>query len=309
MTEAAIRSLINNYIVDNQGYGITPAQMRDMMQQTIDFVLSEAGGSGTPNLNAVLTTGALSAQPMSIGTSLTDGAVTRPQLFQSWLGGTKFAEFGYVSGGPHMGLLSHGTAFYAYILASAGQAGDANFLLPTSGGTLATQTSITLQVATNNGATTTNSITAGTSTTGVIHSTSAIDMLVAGIRYAFLGIVGGAGQLFLRAGSGAGGVTVVAQAGTGGTLTLPNVTDIVAVKGDVGVRYRLTVTSTGASSYTWGIPLLSFSPLMWFIQHGGPTSMTSDVYGSGTTTSVTVNYMGAAPTSGSPLTFYVLIFG
>lgn len=44
--DTAIRALINSYIIDNQAQNITPAKQRDMMQQTIDFILTAATGGG-----------------------------------------------------------------------------------------------------------------------------------------------------------------------------------------------------------------------------------------------------------------------
>lgn len=46
MTEGEIRHLIDSYIVDNQAHGISPAKMRDMMQQMVTYVTETAGGGG-----------------------------------------------------------------------------------------------------------------------------------------------------------------------------------------------------------------------------------------------------------------------
>lgn len=45
MTEADLRILINQYFVDNQAYGITPAKQRDLSQKIVDFIISTPGSS------------------------------------------------------------------------------------------------------------------------------------------------------------------------------------------------------------------------------------------------------------------------
>lgn len=137
MTEAALRAVINSYIVDNQQYGITPAKLRDMTHKIVDFIMAGgAGGTSTLNLQIVTDGGFATTNKLVIGpddlnkveisnggekVSIIKGGVTFATLEASGSAGIVRLK---ASGSSYMGMIKGDTTLTA----------DTAYVLPKRGG-------------------------------------------------------------------------------------------------------------------------------------------------------------------------------